>query len=305
MTSKLKWIPLNGIWNFSVNQVEYRGQGDQPAQSPYGLVLSNDVLKDGEIEVDAQFSELNEDDAARILVNYNAQTGEYLSIGLGGYKRAFVVSRFVAGQGWRGVAVEGSWANLEAGRDYHLKLVVKGQKVVLFVDEIRVIDHLLEEPMTGAQVGLYVWGNQTVKFKNFKSLVQRPVGFVVMDFSGSYDALFTEVLAPVAGNMNVELHRADDIKGPGIILQDIVGDIGESTFVVAEVTPDNPNVYYELGYAHALKKPTILLVRRGEKDRLPFDIAGYRAIFYDDSIAGKRDVEREFRKHLEAILGAA
>lgn len=59
-------------------------------------------------------------------------------------------------------------------------------------------------------------------------------------------------------------------------------------------------MYYELGYAHALDKPTILLAERGKKP--PFDISGYRHLFYDNTIAGKTRVEDDLRKHITAIL---
>jgi hypothetical protein len=61
-------------------------------------------------------------------------------------------------------------------------------------------------------------------------------------------------------------------------------------------------VFYELGYAHALRKPTILLKRRTDESKLPFDISPYRVIFYDDSIGGKKVVQEYLRKHLEAVL---
>ena len=57
---------------------------------------------------------------------------------------------------------------------------------------------------------------------------------------------------------------------------------------------------YELGYAHALNKPTVLLARRGAD--LPFDIRSYRVVFYDDTIGGKPEVERNLEVHLKAIL---
>jgi hypothetical protein len=73
--------------------------------------------------------------------------------------------------------------------------------------------------------------------------------------------------------------------------------------VVAEISTPNPNVFYELGYAHALRKPAILLFRRQEGEAMPFDVSGYRAIFYDDTIGGKKGVERSLEQHLKAILG--
>ncbi len=62
----------------------------------------------------------------------------------------------------------------------------------------------------------------------------------------------------------------------------------------------NQNVFYELGYAHALGKPTILLAEKGKQ--LPFDVSGYRYLCYENSIGGKRKVDEALRKHLAAIL---
>ena len=73
------------------------------------------------------------------------------------------------------------------------------------------------------------------------------------------------------------------------MLEDIIEGLVESEVIVAEITPANPNVFYELGYAHALGKPTILLAERGRE--LPFDIRGYRCIFYDNTIGGKKEIE--------------
>jgi hypothetical protein len=70
--------------------------------------------------------------------------------------------------------------------------------------------------------------------------------------------------------------------------------------IVAEVTPPNQNVFSELGYAHALGKPTILLAERGKQ--LPFDISGSRVLFYDNTIGGKTHVEEGLRTQLTAIL---
>jgi nucleoside 2-deoxyribosyltransferase len=59
-------------------------------------------------------------------------------------------------------------------------------------------------------------------------------------------------------------------------------------------------VYYEVGYAHALKKPTILIAE--SPTQLPFDVSPFRTLFYENSIAGKAKVESGLKQHLEAIL---
>jgi hypothetical protein len=113
-----------------------------------------------------------------------------------------------------------------------------------------------------------------------------------MQYGGAYDQLYKEVIEPVSRRLGFQALRADDVFRPGVILQ--------SDVIVAEITPVNANVFYELGYAHAPEKPTILLANR-KTEKLPFDISGYRVIFYDDTIAGKGEVETTLMKHLQSI----
>jgi hypothetical protein len=123
--------------------------------------------------------------------------------------------------------------------------------------------------------------------------------FVVMQFGEPYDALYERVIGPVCLEQGLEPVRADDIFGPGVIVDDITDGIREAAVVIAEVSPANANVYYELGFAHAIGKPSVLLAA---KDRpLPFDIRGHRCIFYEDTIGGKAAVEASLRRHLSAI----
>lgn len=72
--------------------------------------------------------------------------------------------------------------------------------------------------------------------------------------------------------------RADDIKSQSNILNDIISAIVSSDLIVADLTGSNPNVYYELGVAHALNKNVILLTQ--DIDELPFDLRSYRVVPY-------------------------
>ena len=121
-----------------------------------------------------------------------------------------------------------------------------------------------------------------------------------MQFGSPFDELYGEVISPVCAEMGVDAYRADDIYRPGVIIQDIIQGLVEANVIIAEITPTNANVFYELGYAHALKKPVILLAERGTA--LPFDVSGYRVIFYDDAIRGKGNLEAELRRHLTNIF---
>ena len=57
--------------------------------------------------------------------------------------------------------------------------------------------------------------------------------------------------------------------------------INKAKVLVAELTTKNPNVFYELGLAHALRKPVILI--SSNQDDVPFDLRHIRVILYDQA----------------------
>ena len=137
-------------------------------------------------------------------------------------------------------------------------------------------------------------------------------------YTGTGDSADGIVLSPVrlrSGRISVKVRLRDTERSVGRILLGYdaeterhysVGLGGyesaysvESEVVIAEISSSNASVFYELGYAHALDKPTVLLARRGEV--LPFDVSGYRVIFYDDTIGGKSEVEATLDQHLANI----
>ena len=121
-----------------------------------------------------------------------------------------------------------------------------------------------------------------------------------MQFTSPFDELYEEVIQPVCADLGINSYRASDIYRPGVVLQDIIQGLAESNVIIAEITPANPNVFYELGYSHALHKPVILLAERDTP--LPFDVGGYRVIFYENAIRGKSSLESELRRHLSNIF---
>ena len=73
--------------------------------------------------------------------------------------------------------------------------------------------------------------------------------------------------------------RADKISEPGMITTQVIQHIIEDALVVADLTGRNPNVFYELAIRHALRRPYIQMIQRGE--RIPFDVAAIRTIEVD------------------------
>jgi len=128
-----------------------------------------------------------------------------------------------------------------------------------------------------------------VTIRSFELDPHARFAFVIMQFSPPFEHLFNEVIKPVAEECRIRAEKADDILGPGMIIADITRRLQEADIVIADTTPQNPNVFYELGYAHAIGKPTIVLAEK--RRELPFDVSGFRTLFYENSIAGKSQIE--------------
>ena len=146
---------------------------------------------------------------------------------------------------------------------------------MLEVDSVQVLEHVLETPLPQGQFGLYAWRKTSVEFTNTSISDEPGTVLVVMQFSDPYHDLYTDVITRVTKDYKLRAYHAGEVFGPGVILDDIVRGIIDAKIVIAEITEPNQNVFYELGYAHALKKPTVLLAERG---KLPFDVSGYRCL---------------------------
>ena len=135
----------------------------------------------------------------------------------------------------------------------------------------------MPHPLESDQVGLFALGPGPVSLTNTRIYILLPKAFILKEFSAQYDSLYTDVIQEVAEDFGIFIYRADEVYKPGLILIDIVPGLIESEIIIAEISSQNPNVYYEFGYAHAIGKPTILLADRDSE--LPFDISGFRVIF--------------------------
>jgi hypothetical protein len=293
--------PLAGRWELRPDAAIYLGPQEHGAFAPFGLAISGHRLRSGRIRAAVVFQQ-EQQSAGRVVFGHNAATGAYFSAGIGGYHFAYLLDEYIPGTGWRALRTEGSENNLSRGTSYAVEVQLRGQRVRLLVNSVRVLEGSLPYPLSDDQIGLFAWGSEQVQFSTFTAETAKPEVFVVMHFGEPYDTLYRDVIAPIAVDMDFAPYRADDVYRPGLVLHDIIQGLVESEVIVAEITPPNPNVFYELGYAHALGKPTILLAERGRE--LPFDIRGYRCIFYDNTIAGKKAVETSLKKHLANIKGA-
>ncbi|MEO8297776.1 MAG: tetratricopeptide repeat-containing protein, partial [Burkholderiales bacterium] len=110
--------------------------------------------------------------------------------------------------------------------------------------------------------------------------VMRPHAFIAMPFGIkpgpdgtpiNFDLVYTQLIKPALNNAGCEAFRADEEPRAGDIRTDMFQELLVADLVVADLTLDNPNVWYELGVRHALRARGVVLVQ-GPRPYQPFDI---------------------------------
>ena len=127
--------------------------------------------------------------------------------------------------------------------------------------------------------------------------------FVVMPFDDEIaDDLYRMSTKPICEEIGLEVVRADEIFTANPILDDILNAIEEATVIIADISGKNPNVFYELGMSHMLKKPQTVMITHDAFERVPFDVSHFRIIKYENTISGKVNYEEQLKRTLKNIL---
>ena len=307
MPEKYNWIALRGefevnpnnqVIDFKGKEEKAEGSGGSLVQPSNGLFISDQRFTGGEISATFSFVGVGDFASCEIVLGYDANDGSMITAGIGPAPNMFVIRRLDRGR-WETVASAGDRKNFKSGA-YKCLVSVSGSMVTLTINGVDVCHADVPFIWSGAQAGIICNSINPIKIHNYEVRSSPPKAFVVMQFSSDYNDLYQDVVVRVCREEGIEPVRADEQFGPGLIIADITRQIMESQIVIAEISPVNANVYYEVGYAHALDKPTILIAER--KTELPFDLSAFRTLFYDNSIGGKARVEEGLRKHIRAIF---
>lgn len=300
----IQWIPRFGKIDSVESKIEFHGgmttTSDGRESPEFANVLSSHRVSDGYVRAKVTFADTSKANTACILLRDNPATGAFLVVGFTGGEYSAYGIRVFDGTRWNTIACGGEWRSVKAGQQYVLEASIDGTIVSLSIDGIPLLQSVVPHSIPISNVGIWCQGATAIRFDDFQTSSRQPTAFIVMQFGAPYDELFDEVIDPVCNQLKISAFRSDAEYGPGLIIQDITRRLTESALVIAEITPTNSNVYYEVGYAHALRKPVILLAERGKQ--LPFDISGMRVVFYDNTISGKRCIEKELDSHIRAIL---
>lgn len=302
------WMSLMGNFEFGDNSIVFKGERNRHNDQEVPMIgnaICDQFFAGGKISADIKFTDVV-DSGCEIIVSYEPATRSFLSAGIGGVSgldSPMLAVRTFSGLQWTLFDGAGGRPNMKSNKVYRLAVELLGSRLIVSTDGVVVMDTNVPSPVP-RQVGLWCRGSSDIMISNYKVQVQIPTVFVVMQFTQPYDELYSEVIKPVCREFKLEAVRADETFDPGFIISDIVRQVDKSSIVIAEITPANPNVYYEVGYAHARNKPTILIADKNT-EKLPFDVSACRVLMYENSIGGKTAVEEGLRGYIKAILSSA
>lgn len=127
-----------------------------------------------------------------------------------------------------------------------------------------------------------------------------PIGEAGSDIRKRSDQVLKHVIVPAVETCGYIALRADQISEPGMITSQVIQHIVDDPLVIADLTGWNPNVFYELAIRHALRKPLIQMIKRGEQ--IPFDVAGTRTIYVDHKdLDSVEEAKEEIGKQIKAL----
>jgi hypothetical protein len=298
-----KWIAVLGDFLQDNNTITFKGKilktPEHGTGPNIGNYISNQYFGEGSISASIEFPTSVENEACEIILFYDSRNKAFVTAGMGAMG-ALCTIRVFSGQRWDTFAFTGTKTEIKTKHRYELQATVKGSNIMVAIDGINVLSTTLPFIIPEGQAGIWCMGYHDVIIHDFSVSAIPGKAFVVMQFTPPYDELYRDVINPVCKELGLSVFRADETYGPGLIIADIAREIAESKLVIADISPANPNVYYEVGYAHALNKPTILVAEKPTK--LPFDVSSYRVLFYENTIGGKAKIEEGLRKHIISIL---
>ena len=164
--------------------------------------------------------------------------------------------------------------------------------IVKSISENDVTEILFKEAITLIEYGRYKDYRASV-IAGFKSKTV----FMISSFENEeVDHNYEFIIQPSIEKHGLKIERVDQISHTQQITDKILDSINNALFVIADLTDVRPNCYYEVGYAHALGKPVIILAKEGTERH--FDISTYKWNYWTDY----KDLKPKIEKEINSIL---
>ncbi len=127
--------------------------------------------------------------------------------------------------------------------------------------------------------------------------------FMIMPFAEAFRGIYTDVIRPLVKDLGLSITRGDEFTSVnGVIMEEVWSALNNCQFVIAEITGGNDNVFYELGIAHTLNKPAILITQATQQENVPFDIRHLRYIKYENTVAGGVKLHDDLKTNITRLL---
>jgi len=131
-----------------------------------------------------------------------------------------------------------------------------------------------------------------------------PICFVIQPFTDTYNKRFDDLYKPAIEAAGMTAYRVDQDSSATVLVEAIEKNIKRAAVCLADITEDNPNVWYELGFAYAAGRPVVMACsdeRQKAGKRFPFDIQHRAIVTYKTE--SPRDFQT-FKEHLTERLKA-
>jgi hypothetical protein len=132
--------------------------------------------------------------------------------------------------------------------------------------------------------------------------------FVIQPFDdgGPYDKRYRDVLLPAIKEAELEAYRVDEDRSSAVPIDDIEQNIRTSEICLADITLDNANIWYEVGFAFANNKPVVMICAKPRPTKAPFDVQHRHIIYYTpDSPSDFDHLQSEITARLKAQIEKA
>lgn len=133
---------------------------------------------------------------------------------------------------------------------------------------------------------------------------QNPYVFVLLPFRKEFFSIYEKAIRPEFEDLGCEVtHADDDIRGEKLqapIVNFVLHQIESAAFIVADTTGHNPNVFYELGYAHSKEKTVFIITQDIDAD-IPFNVRHWHHFFYRPNALNA--LRTDLRKYAEPLIG--
>lgn len=128
--------------------------------------------------------------------------------------------------------------------------------------------------------------------------------FVIQPFDqGPFDKRYDDVLVPAIRAASLDPYRVDRDPSVSIPIEDIQSGIQSSRVCLADITIDNPNVWFELGYAIASRREVVLICSEERATKFPFDVQHRSIIKYSTQSSSDFDIlKNRITERLSSLL---